>query len=131
MKLSLPLVVAAAAGSDARATGSFRSSASFYNGINYRGELGNYVPTQERNCFVFSAFTSVYASVGANGDRIDCHMFSDTNCQNEIASVSTDGTGGIYGHVPLDTNALPIQFAQSMICMFNKCLLATICIEVA
>jgi hypothetical protein len=121
MKFSLALVIAAAAGgSHAKACNPwFGDCVSFYNGINCEGELGNYVPTNGGNCFVFSAFTSIFAVRGSFSNDVNCRMFSDTNCQNEIASVSTEGTGvaGNCGHVPLDFNGLPIQFAQSMICI--------------
>lgn len=63
MKLSLALVIAAAAVSHAEACNPwFGDCVSFYNGINCEGELGNYVPTSGGNCFVFSAFTSIFAA---------------------------------------------------------------------
>lgn len=31
---------------------------------------------------------------GSFSNEVNCRIFSDTNCQNEITSVSTEGTGG-------------------------------------
>lgn len=119
MKFSLALIVAAAAGSYARDCGPGSECIVFYNGVNCQGELGNYVPTNEGNCFVFSAFTSVFAVANSNGNVINCWLYSDENCQNEIASLSTAGTGigGTCQTVPLNSNGFPDQFAQSMICV--------------
>jgi hypothetical protein len=121
MKLSLSLIAAAAAaaGSYAKDCDSFSECIIFYNGLNCQGELGNYVPTNEGNCFVFSAFTSVFAVANSDGNVINCWLYSDENCQNVISSLSTANTGiaGTCQTVPLNSNGFPDQFAQSMICV--------------
>lgn len=68
---------------------------------------------------MFSAFISLQISGQAFGGVINCSMYSDTNCQNQIAHVSNDGAviSSVCGNVPLDGNNLPIQIAQSMICI--------------
>lgn len=118
MKLDLALIIAAAASSYAKNCGPGSECVEFFNGVNCDGELGNYVPTNEGNCFVFSAFTSVFAVANSGGNVINCWLYSDTNCQNEIAFGSTAGTGigGTCITVPLNSDGFPNAFAQSMIC---------------
>lgn len=121
MKLtsSLAFAIAAAAGSYAKNCGPSTECIQFYEVVGCQGQLGEYVPTHGGNCFVFSAFTSLQISGQVFGGVINCSMYSDTNHQNEISHVSNNGAGisSVCGNVPLDGNGLPIQFAQSMICI--------------
>lgn len=45
--------------------------------------LLNYVPTCEGNCYQYP-FGSVYLQ-GSFAYGVDCHLYSDDNCQNEVA----------------------------------------------
>ncbi|KAJ7445844.1 hypothetical protein FB451DRAFT_1292327 [Mycena latifolia] len=71
-------------------------------------ELTEFVPTCEGNCFQFSSFDSV--SVIGNGFLgTDCHVFADSNCQDEIAD-----TGNSVGFECANAAG-----AQSMQCFFD------------
>lgn len=64
--------IAAVAGSYTKDCGPGSECIVFYSGIDYQGELGNYIPINEGNCFVFSAFTPVFAVANSDGNVINC-----------------------------------------------------------
>ncbi|KAJ6535422.1 hypothetical protein B0H19DRAFT_884319, partial [Mycena capillaripes] len=71
---------------------------------------GNFVPTCAGNCFQFKSFDSV--SVVGNGIfGTDCHVFSDGNCQNQIADTGND----VFG----PDKCVNVPGAQSMQCFFD------------
>ncbi|KAF7342479.1 hypothetical protein MVEN_01837400 [Mycena venus] len=72
--------------------------------------IGDYVPTCGGNCFQYSSFDSL----DVNGNDIfgtDCHVYSDSNCQNQIAD-----TGNIVSFAGKCVNT---QGAQSMKCYYG------------
>ncbi|KAF8190269.1 hypothetical protein K438DRAFT_1592426 [Mycena galopus ATCC 62051] len=84
----------------------------YYHGANCEdsGFISDYVPTCKGNCFQYSSFDSV--NVNGNGlFGTDCHMYSDANCENEIAN-----TGNNVAVLGTCTNS---QGAQSMKCYYN------------
>ncbi|KAJ7169298.1 hypothetical protein C8R43DRAFT_876099 [Mycena crocata] len=70
--------------------------------------IGQFLPTCEGNCFQFSSFDSVQVS-GNIGKGTDCHIYSDTNCQNQIAD---------SGNVVF-SSCVNAGGAQSMKCFFD------------
>ncbi|KAJ7450191.1 hypothetical protein FB451DRAFT_1101988 [Mycena latifolia] len=81
---------------------------SLYSGSDCQGELTNYVPTCNSGCYQYSSFNSV----GVSGNGIlgtDCHIFSDSNCQNQITDTGNQ----------VDGKCINTQGAQSMICYFD------------
>ncbi|KAJ7147418.1 hypothetical protein C8R43DRAFT_889902 [Mycena crocata] len=82
----------------------------YYHGSDCRAfpAAGEYVPTCKGNCFQFSTFDSLYAS-GNSVFGTNCHVYSDPNCENEIAD-----TGNQSGGKCVNTPA-----AQSMKCYYN------------
>lgn len=82
----------------------------YYSGEDCSGPLGSYVPDCTGNCFQYSSFSSLH-TVGRTilPAGTDCVIYSDSNCQNEIAD-----TGN---HIP--TECTSFSEAQSMQCYFN------------
>ncbi|KAF7322056.1 hypothetical protein MKEN_00728600 [Mycena kentingensis (nom. inval.)] len=72
------------------------------------GQLVDFVPTCDSSCFRFSSFDSIDVS-GSLFEGTDCHVFSDANCQNEIAD-----TGNVQTNKCLNTAG-----AQSAVCFFD------------
>ncbi|KAJ6535421.1 hypothetical protein B0H19DRAFT_963463 [Mycena capillaripes] len=85
---------------------------SYFRGSDCQGaaELGSFTPTCAGNCFQFSSFDSV-GVVGNDLFGTDCHIFSDPNCQNQIADSGN--------HVSSGRQCVNAQGAQSMQCFFN------------
>lgn len=74
------------------------------------GLLGSYTPTCGGNCFQYNHFDSL--SVKGNVlFGTDCHIYSDINCQNQIAD-----TGNHKSDV---AHCIDVPGAQSMKCYFN------------
>jgi len=85
----------------------------FYSEQNCAGpSIGSYKPTGAGNCFQYASFSSVKAA----GDGVygtDCYLFSDYNCQDEIAN-----TGNVkYGSGKCASVA--VNEANSMICDYR------------
>ncbi|KAJ7450194.1 hypothetical protein FB451DRAFT_1286393, partial [Mycena latifolia] len=58
----------------------------YFHGSNCQssGYISDYVPTCDGNCFQYSSFDSIL--IDGNGILgTDCHAYSDSNCQNELA----------------------------------------------
>ncbi|KAJ7477934.1 hypothetical protein B0H11DRAFT_1726180, partial [Mycena galericulata] len=68
-----------------------------------------YVPTCAGNCFQYSSFNSLYIQGLDIFAGMDCHAYSDYNCQDEIVD-----SGNIDGGACVNTPG-----AQSMICYFD------------
>ncbi|KAJ6534122.1 hypothetical protein B0H19DRAFT_868494, partial [Mycena capillaripes] len=67
----------------------------YYRGNDYEipGELGNYIPTCAGNWFKFNNFDSLSAN-GNNFLGTYCHVYSDINCQNQLADTGNVVSSG-------------------------------------
>lgn len=62
---------------------------SLYSGAGCKSSLTNFIPTCEGNCFQMG-----FDSLGVSGNGFkgtDCHVYSDTNCQNQIDRLVSPG----------------------------------------
>ncbi|KAJ7046297.1 hypothetical protein C8F04DRAFT_343066 [Mycena alexandri] len=117
MKLSYPTVIlslivrAHLASSKACSGGIHNECVAFYRGADCQdpGELGSYTPTCEGNCFQFDSFDSL-AVTGSQFFGTDCHIYSDINCQNQIADTGNEVSG---------RKCVNAAGAQSMICYYD------------
>ncbi|KAJ7169297.1 hypothetical protein C8R43DRAFT_916772 [Mycena crocata] len=81
---------------------------SLYSGAGCKSSLTNFIPTCEGNCFQMG-----FDSLGVSGNGFkgtDCHVYSDTNCQNQI--LDTGNEVEISG-------CFDSAGAQSMKCFFD------------
>jgi hypothetical protein len=72
-------------------------------------KLGEYQPTCEGNCFRYSSFGSIKVE-GNTLWGVDCHAYSDNNCQHQIAD-----SGNQHGARCMEN----LNGAQSMKCYYR------------
>ncbi|KAJ7458175.1 hypothetical protein FB451DRAFT_1406485 [Mycena latifolia] len=83
---------------------------SYFHGANCQATnyISDYVPTCAGNCFQYNSFDSLYLT-GNSILGTDCHAYSDSNCQNQIAD-----SGNIVHQGCLNSPG-----AKSMKCYYN------------
>ncbi|KAJ7587297.1 hypothetical protein C8J56DRAFT_786902 [Mycena floridula] len=79
-----------------------------YGGRNclVQNQITNYVPTCEGNSYQFDSFDSV-AAQGNDFLQTDCLLYSDVNCQNQVADTGNR------------VSLAPTPGARSMRCFYN------------
>ncbi|KAJ6534102.1 hypothetical protein B0H19DRAFT_964644 [Mycena capillaripes] len=84
----------------------------YFNGANCQSTnfINDFVPTCAGNCFQFDSFSSL--SVVGNGIfGTDCHVYSDINCQHQIADTGND----VFG----PPKCVNVPGAKSMKCFYH------------
>ncbi|KAJ7349752.1 hypothetical protein DFH08DRAFT_696425 [Mycena albidolilacea] len=82
-----------------------------YNGgsCSQGAKLGSYRPTCTGNCFQYSTFYSITPE-GDGTYGTDCVVYSDSNCQHEIADTGNQISGGPCFDIPQGGNSMKCYY---------------------